>query len=215
MADRNTPYLTRRLRELGVEVRRIEVVADETPEIVRAVRAASAAFDYVFTSGGVGPTPDDVTMPAVAQALERRIVRSPALERLLLEYYKVDELTVAQGRLADIPEGAELIYSHESPYPQLVVGNVYVFPGVPELLVRKFEQVAPLLKGEPIHSRTLETPRLETELAPLLISLGERHPQVRFGSYPSPDKVELVLESREEAALELAFESLRRLLEDS
>jgi len=214
VADRNTPYFTRRLRELGIEVRRIEVVPDETPEIVRAVRSASNAFDYVFTSGGVGPTPDDVTVPAVAQALERTIVRSSALERLLQEYYKVDELTVAQGRLADIPSGAELIYGENSPYPQLVVGNVYVFPGVPELLQRKFEEIAPLLKGEPIYCVSLETGRLETDLAHLLVQLGDEHPQVKFGSYPHPQHVELVLESRSEAELQTAFASLRRLLED-
>lgn len=196
-------------------MRRIEIVPDETAEIVRAVRSASLAFDYVFTSGGVGPTPDDVTVPAVAQALERTIVRSPALERLLLDYYKVDELTIAQGRLADIPSGAELIYGEDSPYPQLVVGNVYVFPGVPELLQRKFEQIAPLLKGEPIHSVSLETGRLETELAPLLIALEKQHPTVRFGSYPHPEHVELVLESRSEGELQTAFASLRRLLEDA
>lgn len=212
MADRNTPFLTRRLRELGIDVRRIEVIPDEVPEIIRAVRSSSAAFDYVFTSGGVGPTPDDVTVPAVAQALERTIVRSSALERLLLDYYKVDELTIAQGRLADIPSGAELIYAPDSPYPQLVVGNVYVFPGVPELLAKKFEQIAGLLKGEPIFSETIKTPLQETELAAWLSMLGLEHPAVKFGSYPSASEVELVLESREEAALQAASAALRRLL---
>ncbi len=215
MADLNTPFLTRRLRELGIEVRRIEVVPDEPPEIVRAVRAASCAFDYVFTSGGVGPTPDDVTVPAVAAALERTIVRSSALERLLLDYYKVDELTIAQGRLAEIPSGAELIYAPDSPYPQLVVGNVYVFPGVPSLLEKKFEQIASLLKGTPFFAESVTTSRLETELAPWLSALGEQHPAVRFGSYPSVDTVELVLESREEAPLQAALADLRRLLGDT
>lgn len=214
MVDLNTPFLTRRLRELGIEVRRIEVIPDEPPEIVRAVRAASDAFDYVFTSGGVGPTPDDVTVPAVAAALERTIVRSSALERLLLDYYKVDELTIAQGRLAEIPSGAELIYAPDSPYPQLVVGNVYVFPGVPELLAKKFEQIASLLKGTPIYTESLTTALLETQLAPWLVTLGEEHPAVKFGSYPSATEVELVLESRDEAALQAALGDLRRLLGD-
>lgn len=212
--DENTPFLTRRLYELGVEVREIRVVADEMDTIATAVREASERFDFVFTSGGIGPTHDDLTIPAVAMALNRKVVSSPGLERLLKQYYGVDELTLAQGRLAEIPEGAELIYPEGTDYPQVVLGNVYIFPGIPSLLRKKFELIASLFEGEPLHFRKLEMEVSETDIAGVVSAAAERFPAVRIGSYPrhlgNRWEVELTFEARD---LELLEEALRYLQE--
>src|SRR5438093_2595219 len=106
--DANAAYLCRELRRLGVEVRRIVVIPDEVDLIEREVRAASADFDIVFTSGGVGPTHDDVTIEGVAKAMGVRVLRHPAIIALLEQYY-ADVLTEAHRKMAEVPEGAELI----------------------------------------------------------------------------------------------------------
>ncbi|MBI3925273.1 MAG: competence/damage-inducible protein A [Armatimonadetes bacterium] len=214
--DQNTPFLTARLFDLGVEVREIRVVPDELEVISRTVRRLAAGHDYVLTSGGIGPTHDDLTIPAVAQAMDRKVVRSPALEHLLKRYFGADELTIAQGRLAEIPEGAELIYPEGSNYPQVVVGNVYMFPGIPDLLRKKFDQVAEFFRSQPFLRERLDLPGLETDIAAILNQAVEAFPAVRFGSYPYEQRgqwrVELVLECRSAEPLAESVEFLRSRL---
>ncbi|MEW6281927.1 MAG: competence/damage-inducible protein A [Candidatus Eremiobacterota bacterium] len=216
-ADENTPYLTRRLWELGVEVRRVELVPDELDEIARAVRQASQGFELVFTSGGIGPTHDDLTVPGIARALDRDLVAYPELEALIAAYYRVERLTPVQARMARVPAGSRLVYPPDGRFPQLVVENVYVLPGIPWLLRRKFEEVAHLFRREPFQRERLDLLAEEVEIAPVLNQAVERWGAVRFGSYPylreGEWRVELTLESRSHADLSQALEFLRESLQ--
>src|SRR5262245_55273324 len=131
--DDNSLYFVRELRELGVDVRKIAVVPDELELISAEVRIFSDAFDYVFTSGGVGPTHDDLTMEGIAGAFRQGIRRNPELETTLRSYYSED-LLEGNLRMADVPEGARLVGGKGMWFPVVAVENVFIFPGVPEIL---------------------------------------------------------------------------------
>jgi molybdenum cofactor synthesis domain-containing protein len=132
VTDANAAYLCRELRQLGVDVRRITVIPDEVELIATTVAEFSRSFDLVFTSGGVGPTHDDVTMEGIARAFQTRVIRHPALIRLLESFHRGD-LNEARLRMAEVPEGAELFSAETLRFPAVVVKNAYVLPGVPEI----------------------------------------------------------------------------------
>ncbi len=211
--DLNTPFLTRRLYELGVEVRRIEVVPDTLEEIGRAVLAASQAFDLVLTTGGVGPTHDDVTLAGIAHGLGLVLEPRAELEALARAYFRVEVLTEVQARMTRVPSGSRLVYPPGTRFPQLVVGNVYVFPGIPDLLQRKFELICETFRGEPFHLRVLELVAEEADIALVLEEAVSSYATVQLGSYPLADgRVRLTLEGRSEAEVLAAFEFLSKRL---
>ncbi|HEY0708020.1 MAG TPA: competence/damage-inducible protein A [Polyangia bacterium] len=149
--EENARYAVRELRALGVSVRRIEVLPDVVSEIAAAVRSLSERFDHVFTSGGVGPTHDDVTLPSVATAFGMAIERRPELESIIRQTMG-REMHERDLRMADIPAGARLIYGEPADpvrWPVVAVENVYILPGVPVIFRRKFETLRPLLSGGP------------------------------------------------------------------
>ena len=137
VTDTNSSFLTRELRAMGVDVRRISVIPDDLDDIARTVRRFHETFDLVFTSGGVGPTHDDITIEGIARAFERRVVREPELERKLRDFYK-EKVNDARLKMSEVPEGAELIYGGTLAFPTLKVENVYILPGIPEILQSKF-----------------------------------------------------------------------------
>lgn len=213
--DQNLGYLAGRLFGLGVEVKRVLFVTDATDDIVEALRWVYPRHDYVLTTGGMGPTHDDVTVAAVSQALERPMVHSPNLEKLLQSLYGLEagpELT----RMACIPEGSELFYPEGHRFPQLKVGNVYLFPGVPAIVRRKFEAIAEHFQGPAIHSAALELDRPEMEIVNPLNLVVEAFPEVRFGSYPlyheGRESVRITLDSTRESKLAEALALLERLV---
>src|SRR5262250_2457921 len=140
IADANAAYLCRELRSLGVDVRRIAVIPDEIQLIAQEVAAFSRAHDVVFTSGGVGPTHDDVTIEGVALAMGAKVVRHPMLVGLLERHFK-DRLNESHLKMAEIPEGAELVGGETIRFPTVLMGNVYVLPGVPEIFRQKFDAI--------------------------------------------------------------------------
>lgn len=215
VTDENTPWLARRCRELGMDLLRVSVIPDELPEIAEEVARFSARFDHVFTTGGVGPTHDDVTMQGVARAFGLALVRHPELERVLRSRLG-ERCTEAALRMADVPEGSALWWDGEVIWPQVVTRNVCIFPGVPSLLHRKFDAVAARFQGVPVQTRRLETLARETEIADLLTAAAERWPQVAIGSYPhidvEPHSVTITMDSRDLAALERCLEELRASL---
>lgn len=215
--ETNAHYLAQGLFEMGWELREITVIPDDTPTVVSALKRLSADVDHVFTSGGVGPTHDDITLAAVALATGRELVLSPVLETLLKRFLEVEFLTPAQQRLAIIPEGATLHYGESSKYPQMIVDNIYPLPGIPELFRKKFDQLKEL--WPPVKARgrkCLKLEALETDVAELLAGVADRFPKVSLGSYPSQKDgawwLELVLESRDEEELENAFKALTEVL---
>ena len=139
IVDTNTPFLIAELRSLGVELAEIAVVPDEVARIAEAVARVASRSEHVFTSGGVGPTHDDVTMEGVAAAFAVPVIRHPRLEALLRGYYDAQKLPLEEAnlRMADVPEGATLLEGPDLRWPVVAMRNVYVLPGIPEIFRRK------------------------------------------------------------------------------
>ena len=211
VADQNAVYLCREFRQLGVDVRKISVVPDEVDLIAREVAEFSAAYDWVFTSGGVGPTHDDVTIEGVARAFGRRVVKEPGLVRALEQVYQ-GRINDARLKMAEVPEGAELLASDHLIVPVLVVGNVHVFPGVPEIFRRKFDAIKERFRDRPFLLRTVFFRVGEGVLAEHLNAMLGTFPELLCGSYPeftNPEyKVRVTLESKESGYLEAALQDL-------
>jgi molybdenum cofactor synthesis domain-containing protein len=214
VADANAAFLCRELRLLGVDVRRITVVPDEVDLIGREVAAFSRDFDVVFTSGGVGPTHDDVTMEGVARGLGVSLLRHPVLAGLL-ERHLGNRLTEAHLKMADVPDGAELV-GESLRFPSVRVSNVYVLPGVPEIFREKFNALRDRFRDEPFHLKNVFVSIGEGTLADYLNGLLRDFPVLLLGSYPEFDnpeyRVKVTLESRDRAYVERALgEFLKRL----
>lgn len=183
ITDTNTAFLAKGLFSLGIELRRVVVCGDDVAVIKQELNDLRSAHDLVFTSGGVGPTHDDVTIEGVAAAFGRSVVRSPAVEHVIRDYYGA-RATEAHFRMANMPAGAEMIRSAEAPWPTVVIENVYVLPGVPEIFELKFNDLRKRFdEGRQFHSRAVYTRAGEGEIAALLERIASRHPQVMVGSY--------------------------------
>jgi molybdenum cofactor synthesis domain-containing protein len=211
VADENGPFLLGRLRGLGVSVARLLIVGDEVDEIVWAVRALRSRVDWIFTTGGVGPTHDDITVGAVARALGRRVERSTELVALL-HRYGGENLPQEALRMADVVAGTELVAVQETRLPAMLVDRVALLPGVPALARRQFEALAPRLRSTAVGLREVYVDAYESVIAAALDRVAAAHPAVDIGSYPqfeaSDYKVKLTLESRDGTALGLAVEAL-------
>ena len=184
IADANIPVLARTLRQLGVVLERVVMLPDTFDLLVEEVQRWSAKCDHVFTSGGVGPTHDDLTMDAVAAAFDTSVVSSPEIEALLRGYYG-DKITEGHLRMARIPAGAQLVTVAGSPWPTVLMDNTWVLPGVPQIFAMKMQVVAETLgTGAPFASARLFTTLDEGVLKPMLDAVVQAHPQVDVGSYP-------------------------------
>lgn len=209
--DANVATLARLLFQLGIALRRVVFCSDEVEVIAEDLDRLRRGHDLVFTSGGVGPTHDDVTLAAVTRAFGRPLVRSPVLEGLLRGYFG-ERTSAAVLRMADIPEGAELI-TGSGRWPVLLVDNVFVLPGLPEVFRRKLPILREHLAGDrPFVSRRLGSRQEEPDLAELLDRLHREHPEVDIGSYPrwgsGEVRVVLTLDGRDEERVDVAFRAL-------
>jgi FAD synthetase len=216
--DKNASFLIGELYRLGVALRRVIVIPDDVVEIATAVRACAESFDYVFTSGGIGPTHDDVTIEGVARAFGRGVARQPELESLIKGYFG-QEVDGARLRMADAPEDAALVYAEGLRWPVLLVENVYILPGVPELFRSKFEALRERFRTEPFHSHAVYTREDEFDIAARLNHLAADYPMVDIGSYPnfgsSDYRVKITLESKDGEAVERALGALVSLMDAS
>jgi molybdenum cofactor synthesis domain-containing protein len=181
--EENAAFLIGELRVLGVDLRRITVVPDILDDIATTVTEAARRYDHVFTSGGVGPTHDDITMAAIAHGFGTTVMRHPELESKVRGYWK-DQLADANLRLAEVPAGAVLVYGTSDVWPVVSYQNVYILPGVPELFRRKFVEIRDRFRSEPVTAARLYLDLEEGELAPHLHAVVAAHPSVRIGSYP-------------------------------
>ncbi|MFI5341314.1 MAG: competence/damage-inducible protein A [Candidatus Methylomirabilales bacterium] len=211
VVDQNSPYLVRELRALGVEVKRITTIPDEVPVIAQEVQALAEQYDLVFTTGGVGPTHDDVTIAAIATAFGRGVVRHPLLEDVLRQHYG-QGITAAQLRMAEMPEGGELVGEGDMGFPVVVFRNVYIFPGIPEAVRRKFERIRERFREQPFVLRRVFLRCDEGQIAGDLNGVMSRFPALQLGSYPilhNPEhNVELTLESKSAEYVERALRFL-------
>lgn len=208
--DENGPYLIDRLRASGIGLGRLLTVSDDADEIGWAIRACRGSHAPIFTSGGIGPTHDDVTVAAVARALGRGVVSSPEIEAGLRARRSV--LSEADLRLARIPEGATLVRTPGTWFPVIEAEEIYLLPGIPELFRRHLDALAERHGGPPFVLRSLYLSAVETEIAALLDRVVAAHRQVAIGSYPRIDaadhRVKLTVESRDPAAVEAAVAAL-------
>jgi molybdenum cofactor synthesis domain-containing protein len=183
IVDTNTTFLARGLFELGIELRRVVVCPDEVDTISRELSALRSGHDLVFTSGGVGPTHDDVTIEGVAASFDRPVVQSDAVAKMIRHYYG-DRANEAHLRMANMPEGAEMIRSSDAPWPTVVIENVFVLPGVPEIFELKFTDLRKRLdQGQEFHSHAVFTLSGEGAIASLLERIAKAFPGVMVGSY--------------------------------
>jgi molybdenum cofactor synthesis domain-containing protein len=216
VAEANLVELARTLRALGVPLERVVIIRDERDAIASEIRELSRDFDVVFTSGGIGPTHDDLTVEGVAQSFGVGVRVDPTIEALLTRSHG-ERLSEADLRLALVPEGAELATTEDIRWPTIVMHNVWLLPGVPEIFRMKLAVVRLWVKG-PLGfvSRAVFTQIEEAALKPLLDRVVSRHSAVEIGSYPKwfdpTYKTKVTFDGREHALVEAAVSDFLALL---
>jgi molybdenum cofactor synthesis domain-containing protein len=213
--DTNGPALIDFLRGLGVGLRRLAYVGDEIDEIAEEVLGCSRSSDAVITSGGVGPTHDDCTVAAVARAFDTSVIRHPEIESMIRAYWGT-RFTESALRMAEVPDGARLLYSDDGLLPLVVYQNVYLLPGIPSLFVAKLAALRGELEGTPSATRSLYLRSDESRIAPILGRVDDEFPAVKIGSYPRFDDSEIRIwisvEAADEARVSAAVARLLELL---
>jgi len=216
--DTNTHYIANYLARIGIELREARVAPDVEAEIVAALNALRARYDYVFVTGGIGPTHDDITADAVAHAFGVAIGEDPRALAMLRERFAEADLNAARRRMARIPAGAELVPNTISKAPGFRIGNVIVMAGVPAIMQCMLDTVGPGLKaGRRIHVETVEAGAIpEGAYAARLEALARAHDGVSMGSYPhfsgAGVRNQIVLRSHDPAALSRAADEVRALV---
>jgi molybdenum cofactor synthesis domain-containing protein len=220
--DANMHHLAQALTGHGIRLAEARIVSDDHDSIVEAVRALAARYDHLFTSGGIGPTHDDITADAVAEALGVPIdVREDARALLAAHYERQEQvLNEARLRMARIPEGATLIDNPISAAPGFTLKNVHVLAGVPTIFEAMLAGLLPTLTGgAPMLSQSLRIVRGEGDIAPELSRLAEAHPEVSIGSYPfhrdGVHGANVVIRSQDGAAVDRVMSELTRLFPEA
>ena len=187
--DTNIKYMATRLAQLGIKLKEARVVPDQSDAIVAALNFYRVLYTYVFTTGGIGPTHDDITTACVARAFGRKVIRHPDAERKLRAFYKdKGDVNEARLKMAETPdgEGVTLIDNLVTSAPGYRIENVFVMAGVPSIAQAMFEAAVPLLrKGDPVYSGSVDGEVREGDIAADLTALQEKYPGVSLGSYPS------------------------------
>ena len=217
--DINSHFFCAELRRLGVEVQKIATIQDEIALIGGEVAAFSARYDYVFTSGGVGPTHDDVTIEGIAHGFGLPVVRHPDIERRMRQRFGGD-VNEARLRMANVPEGAKLLATEALFAPIINIRNVYIFPGIPSILQERFHAIKEMFRDAPYYLKNVYVRYGEGVIAEMLNGVLARFPHLLLGSYPVLDvaeyKVKVTLESKDSAYLDQALHSfLASLPEDA
>jgi molybdenum cofactor synthesis domain-containing protein len=211
VADTNSTFLARELRRAGVSLERILVIPDDVPTIAEAVRACAGRYDHVFTSGGVGPTHDDMTIAGVALAFGRAVVVQEDLARAI-EAAIGRKPAPAYLKMAEVPAGARLIDGGAGHFPTVQVENVYVLPGIPEIFEAKILAIRERFASSPYHLRQILVAASEGRIADFLNATLAAYPDLLLGSYPKlsdPEyQVRLTLESKDEGYVERALADL-------
>jgi molybdenum cofactor synthesis domain-containing protein len=215
--DTNLNTLAKFLAALGIDLKEARVVPDAEADIVAAVNALRASYDYVFTTGGIGPTHDDITADAIAKAFGVPIDHHPEALALLEPRYKPGEFNEMRRRMARIPQGGILIRNSVSAAPGFQLENVFVMAGVPMIMRAMMEDVAPRLRrGQPVHTRTVTAHIAEGRIAAALARTQAEHKSVAIGSYPFYREdgfgTQLVVRGRDLQAVEAAGEAIEAAL---
>lgn len=217
--DKNVNYIAKKLVEIGVDLKEVRVIGDEMQVIVDTLNTLRNTYDYVFTTGGIGSTHDDLTIEAIAKSFGRKLKSYPQVYNLLEDYYKSRgvEFNSARQKMAIFPEGANLIENHVTKAPGCNIENVYAFAGVPEIMRAMFDSVATKIKGgDKIISRSFEAKIAENEIADGLRQIANKYKEVDIGSYPqiidNKYAVSIVIRCDDENLLELVEPEIKTLL---
>lgn len=218
--DVNLNAIARFLGALGIDLMEARTVGDRQAQIIEALNALRGAYDYVFTTGGIGPTHDDITADAVGAAFGVSVREHPEALAILERRYGPGEFNAARRRMARIPEGGSLIANPVTDAPGFQIGNVFVMAGVPRIMEAMLQDVAPRLRaGVVVHARTIRVEGVgESAIAEVLRAAAEARPDLSFGSYPfgfggdGPVGTQLVIRGRDEAKVDAAEHDLSREL---
>jgi molybdenum cofactor synthesis domain-containing protein len=215
--DANLGHIAEKLTEIGVRLREARVVPDVEEEVVAAVNALRARYTYVFTTGGIGPTHDDITAACVAKAFGVPLERNPEAVARLERHYAAGQLNEARLRMANVPAGGILIDNPISQAPGFQIGNVFVMAGVPNIMRAMLDGILPRLAGGPaLHARAVACELAEGVIAADLSALQDRHPALEIGSYPYFRAgffgVSLVLRGTDEQELVAATDELAEIV---
>ncbi|MBL4803939.1 MAG: competence/damage-inducible protein A [Alphaproteobacteria bacterium] len=217
--DKNTSWIGDKMAAHGVPLAEVRVVPDIEEKIIEAVNAMREEYDFVFTTGGIGPTHDDITAACIAKAFGVAFGRHDDAYQVLLEYYGPDELTDARATMADMPDGATLIPNPVSGAPGFRVENVFVMAGVPRIMQAMLESViADIAPGKTIMSNTITCNLQESIVAEGLGQVQDKYEDVEIGSYPSfrggQLNVSVVLRSTEDGSIKQATKDVLALIDD-
>lgn len=185
--DVNVQFLATNLGEMGIEIAEVRIIPDVADEIAAVVNLLREKHDYVFTTGGIGPTHDDITTESVSKAFGRSMIRNPEAEAILLANYKPEDVTEARMRMANTPDGDDVVLIHNpvSKAPGYQVENVFVMAGVPRVMQAMFDDLKPRLKGgQPVSSRSVDAYIPEGLVAGPLGEVQKQFPDIDIGSYP-------------------------------
>jgi molybdenum cofactor synthesis domain-containing protein len=215
--DTNSHFFCTELRQLGVEAQKISTIQDQIELIGREVAAFSQRYDFVFTSGGVGPTHDDVTIDGIAHGFGVKVVRHPDIERRIRERVGND-INDARLRMANVPQGATLLATEALFAPVVNYRNVYIFPGIPRILRERFHAIKERFREAPYFLKNVYLTYGEGVIAAKLNELLTKFPELLLGSYPVLDvaeyKVKVTLESKDAGYLDRALQSFLASLPD-
>ena len=208
--DTNSYFLCTELRRLGVEVQKISTIQDVIEIIGAEAAAFSKRFDFVFTTGGVGPTHDDVTIEGIAHGFGVNVVRHPDIERRIRQRLGAD-VNEARLRMANVPEGSKLLAIEALFAPVVNIHNVYIFPGIPKILQERFHAIKEMFRDAPYFLKNVYLKYGEGVIAGMLNEVLAKFPELMLGSYPVLDnpeyKVKVTFESKDASYLDRALQS--------
>ena len=183
--DTNANFIAKNLTSSGIKLEQIRVIQDEKKIIIESVKLFSQKFNYVFTTGGIGPTHDDITSESIAEAFNKKYETNSEAYSILEKYYPQGEFNISRQRMAKMPSDAELIYNSMTAAPGFKINNVFVLPGVPKIMEQMIKDVLiKLKKGKPKKITTINTDLYESKIAPDLNDIQNQFTNCSIGSYP-------------------------------
>ena len=217
--DTNSSWIAKRLGERGIRLSEIRVIPDDEDRIISSLNEFRGRYDYVITTGGIGPTHDDITAACIAKALGRALLPNAQARQILLDYYggNDEELTPPRLKMTMIPDGARLIHNPVSGAPGFHIDNIFTLAGIPQIMKAMMEYVLEeMAPGQPFLSKIIESPRSEGQIAEQLTKIQEQFPDVDIGSYPAAKdgkfSVNLIVRGQDEDRLNDAETAIRMML---
>jgi len=211
--DQNINFLAKNLSENGIMLREVRVVGDFENEIIFAVNELRKKFDYVFTSGGIGPTHDDITSLSIAKAFDQDLILNEVAHKILIQHYGAENVNEARLKMAYLPRKASLLDNPISSAPGFRIENVFVMAGIPKIFQAMFEASKKELKiGCKISARELKISLTESVIAKDLTDLQNQYREISMGSYPFENATSLVFRGFDKEILEEAFLKMQNLI---